>query len=229
MTMSKNIDRISIQVGLSGYSFKLWEGGLEQFRSGWMPAEKIFTTKELQKRYDAVDVAVFTPKATLVPEHFYNPGLIRDILDEVVDISDEDVIEAVPVPQFASVMVYSNSIGATLPKVISETVRRTDGTVQKPLPELYYMLSQLSSIPDYNKMLASYMDGVLYLVIAQGKSLLLCNSFQAQDFTTAEYFIFLSMKKLQLNPEVTTICFRTALSEEEEMSLYRYFKSVEKL
>ena len=77
--------------------------------------------------------------------------------------------------------------------------------------------------------MASYMDGVLYLVIAQGKSLLLCNTFQAQDFTTAQYFIFLAMKKLQLNPEVSTICFRTPLSEEDEMSLYRYFKSVEQL
>jgi hypothetical protein len=73
------------------------------------------------------------------------------------------------------------------------------------------------------------MDGVLYLVIAQGKSLLLCNSYQAPDFTTAEYFIFLAMKKLQLNPEVSSICFRTPLSEEDEMSLYRYFKSVDQL
>ena len=73
------------------------------------------------------------------------------------------------------------------------------------------------------------MDGYLYLVIAQGKSLLLCNSYQAPDFTSAEYFIFLALKKLQLNPEVTTICFRTPLTEEQEMSLYRYFKSVESL
>ena len=82
---------------------------------------------------------------------------------------------------------------------------------------------------DYNKILASYMDGVLYLVIAQGRSLLLCNSFQAPDFTTAQYFIFLAMKNLQLNPEVSTICFRTPLSEEDEMSLYRYFKNVEQV
>ena len=73
------------------------------------------------------------------------------------------------------------------------------------------------------------MDGYLYLVAAQGKSLLLCNSFQAPDFISAEYFIFLALKKLQLNPEVTTICFRTPLTEDQEMSLYRYFKSVEQL
>ena len=39
----------------------------------------------------------------------------------------------------------------------------------------------------------------------------------------------LQLKKLQLNPEVSTVYFRTPLAEEEEMSLYRYFKSVERL
>jgi hypothetical protein len=73
------------------------------------------------------------------------------------------------------------------------------------------------------------MDGWLYLVIAQGRTLLLCNAYAAPDFTTAEYFIFLAMKKLQLNPEVSTVFFRTPLAEEDEMSLYRYFKSVEQI
>ena len=40
-------------------------------------------------------------------------------------------------------------------------------------------------------------DGILYLVIAQGKSLMLCNTYQAPDFTTAEYFIFMAMKELE--------------------------------
>jgi hypothetical protein len=71
------------------------------------------------------------------------------------------------------------------------------------------------------------MDGWLYLAIAQGKTLMLCNSFQAPDFTTAQYFVFLAMKKLQLNPEMSSIYFRTPLEDEQEMSLYRYFRSVE--
>ena len=89
------------------------------------------------------------------------------------------------------------------------------------------MLSAMAEISDYNKILASYMDGYLYLAIAQGKTLLLCNAFQAPDFTTAEYFVFMTMKKLQLNPEMSSIYFRTPLVEEQEMSLYRYFRSVE--
>lgn len=39
----------------------------------------------------------------------------------------------------------------------------------------------------------------------------------------------MAVRKLQLNPEVSSVYFRTPLTGEEEMSLYRYFKSVERL
>lgn len=194
-----------------------------------MSADRIFTTSEFQKRYESVDISVFSPKAALVPAQFFAPERAGEILADVVKVSDNDVVEYVHVPGQAAVLVFSNVIGETLSKVISETVLHTDGTKARLLPEMYFMLQQLPSMTEYNKILASYMDGVLYLVIAQGKSLLLCNSYQAPDFTTAEYFIFLAMKKLQLNPEVSTICFRTPLTEEDEMSLYRYFKSVDQI
>ena len=226
MNMLKNTDRISIQVGLSGYSFKLHasEGVLS---STWMTAERIFTTAEFQRRYDEVDISVFTPKCALIPSQFHDPQYSREALAEVADIQEGDSVGFVEVPELASVLVYSNSIGETLTKVISETVIRTDGSKARPYPEMYYMLKALPSVSEYNKIIASYVDGWLYLVVAQGKSLVLCNAYKAQDFTTAEYFIFLAMKRLQLNPEVSTISFRTPLLEDEEMSLYRYFKNVE--
>ena len=197
--------------------------------SGWLSSERIFTTPEFQRRYDEVSVSVFTPKVALVPAQFFSPERAKELLDDVVNIGINDTVEFVGVPHLASVLVYSNVIGETLSRVISETVLRLDGSKARLLPEMYYILEQLPSMKEYNKIIASYMDGVLYLVIAQGKTLLLCNSFHAPDFTTAEYFIFLAMKKLQLNPEVSTISFRTPLSEDDEMSLYRYFKSVDQI
>ena len=197
--------------------------------SGWLSSERIFTTPEFQRRYDEVSVSVFTPKVALVPAQFFSPEKAKELLDDVVNIGINDTVEFVEVPHLASVLVYSNVIGETLSRVISETVLRLDGSKARLLPEMYYILEQLPSMKEYNKIIASYMDGVLYLVIAQGKTLLLCNSFHAPDFTTAEYFIFLAMKKLQLNPEVSTISFRTPLSEDDEMSLYRYFKSVDQI
>ena len=226
--MSQHTDRISIQVGLSGYSFKIHTAD-GTAASGWMSADRIFTTSEFQKRYDEVDVSVFTPKFTLVPEQFQDPAADGQMLCDVADLSDSDAVSSVSVPEFAAVLIYSNAIGETLSKAVSETVLDKAGNKTRPLPEIYYMLKSVMGLTDYNKILASYMDGVLYLVIVQGRSLLLCNSFRAPDFTTAEYFIFLAMKKLQLNPEVSTITFRTPLTEDDEMSLYRYFKNVDQI
>ena len=118
----------------------------------------------------------------------------------------------VDVPQYDAVLVYA---------VESERI--------EALPELFYLLKDLPSCRDYNKIVASHKEGYLYLAIAQGGSLLLANTFQAPDFTTAEYYIFLALKQLQLNPEVSTICMRSFVGPEEEMSLYRYFKSVEQI
>ena len=221
-------NRISIQVGLSGYSFKIQADG-SSHSSGWLSAERIFSTQELQKRYGDVEISVFTPKFALVPAGFHTPENSRQLLAEVTALSDEDIVDYVELPHLAAVMVYSLSVGGSLPKVLAETVLRTDGTKAKPVPEACAMLNQLQDIKDYNKILASYMDGYLYLAVAQGKSLLLCNSFRAPDFTTAQYFIFLALKKLQLNPEMSTLFFRTPLEEEQEFSLYRYFRNVERL
>ena len=226
MTMKQNTDRISIQVGLSGYSFKIYAGD-EVSSSEWMSSDRIFTTSEFQKRYDAVDIAVFTPKVALVPEQFYSPETASRLLADVVMLKENDRVESVSVPEYGAVMLYSNNIGETLTRVVSETVMCVDGRKASPLPVMYYMLKELVKLQDYNKIIAAYMDGILYLALAQGSTLLLCNSYKAPDFTTAQYFIFLAMKKLQLNPEMSSISFMTHLDYEQEMSLYRYFRSVE--
>ena len=224
--MAENKNRISIQVGLSGYSFKI-ENDTQKSLSGWMGPESVFTVKDLQRRYDDVDVAVFTPYCTLVPQNFYRQESAKALLQDVVRLPEGAVVESVEIPEFGAVLIYSNSIGGTLHKVIADSVLMVDGNRAQLLPEMYYMLKEVLNISEYNRILASYMDGVLHLVVAQGKTLLLCNTFKAPDFTTAEYFVFMVMKKLQLNPEMSSITFRTPLNEEQEMSLYRYFKSVD--
>ena len=219
---------ISIQVSLSGYSFKVHTGE-EVRRSGWMGAERLFTVPEFQRRYDSVEISLLTPKVALVPESFYHPGMARPALAEVAVLEEGDFVESVNLPSLSAVLVYSNSIGESLSKVLSQTVLTSSGMPVRVLPEMYCLLRQLESLPDYNKIVCSWRDGWLYLVIAQGKSLLLSNVFEAPDFTTAQYFLFLAMKRLQLNPEVSTVCFRTPLEAEAEMSLYRYFKGVVQL
>ena len=216
---------ISIQVSLSGYSFKVSEGG-EVRSSGWLGSDRIFTTPEFQRRYDEVDIALLTPKCTLVPESFFHPERVRPMLADVVALGENDATGYVRIPDISAVLLFSNTIGESLSRVLSQTVLTASGAQAPILPEMYYILRTLPACEDYNRVVASYMDGYLHLGIAQGKSLLLSNVYQAPDFTTAEYYLFLALKRLQLNPEVTTVCFRTPLAPEAEMSLYRYFKAV---
>ena len=86
MIMSQHNNGISIQVGLSGYSFRIYSGSSEPDCSGWMSSDRVFTTPEFRKRYDKVELSVFTPKAALVPAQFFRPEAARDMLADVVHI-----------------------------------------------------------------------------------------------------------------------------------------------
>lgn len=146
---------------------------------------------------------------TLVPVNFFRPAAAREALADVAVLREDDRVEFKDIPAYSAVLIYSVSGDASA------------------LPEIFNILQELPSCSEYNKLLCSWKDGELSLAIAQGKSLLLANSYKAPDFTTAQYFIFLAMKSLQLNPEVTTIRFRHTLTPEQEMALYRYFKAVD--
>lgn len=220
--------RISIQVSLSGFSFKI-KDDVSSVSSGWLGADRVFMTPELQRRYDVVELSVMTPKCALVPAHFFREELSYAQLSDVVDLDPADKVSYVEVPRFGAVLLYAYTPDHALAQAISRTTLMSDGSSADALPEMYWLLDALDSCTEYNKILASYCDGHLYLCIAQGRSLLLSNVYDAVDFTTAEYFIFNALKSLQLNPEISTVFFRTPLAGEEEMSLYRYFKSVEQI
>ena len=160
--------------------------------------------------------SLLTPKCTLVPSRFFEPTEAREALGEVVELSENDNIKYVSVPQYDAILIYSDFDSIS-------------GGHSAALPEMFHILKALPDCPDYNKIIATWSEGSLYLAIAQGKSLLLANAYKAQNFATAQYFIFLAVKSLQLNPEVSTIWWRSALDSEDKMSLYRYFKAVEQL
>lgn len=192
-----------------------------------MDAGSVFTASELQRRYDDVQISLFTPKFTLVPSQFVAEGGEREMLSSVAQLSDSDRVFSTDIPEFAAKLLWSPSNVGKLSETLSNTVLRVDGSRAEVLPEPYYMLCSLHSMSRYNKIVASYADSKLYLVIAEGRSLRLCNVFDAPGFTSAEYWIFSAMKNLQLNPDVSDIVFRTPISEEEEISLCSYFRSVE--
>ena len=224
----QKINGISIQVCLNGYSFKIADCGTVR-ESGWLTSGTVFTAPELQQSYQRVEVSLFTPKVALIPMSFFEEATMRQSLSDTVILEEGDEVRHVGLPEFAAEMVYSLSIGEMLSKTISRTVMDFEGRQAEVLPELFFILKDLQRIDDYNRIVASYASGYLHLGISQGQNLLLANVFRAADFTTAEYFLFMAVRKLQLNPEVSSVYFRTPLADEETMSLYRYFKSVERL
>lgn len=146
---------------------------------------------------------------TLVPSVFFNPSSVRDYLAEVSFLNPEDSVEYAEVPRYEAVVVYSLKKG------------------QRALPRILDVLSVLPSCQDYNKIVMDWKDGVLSLAIAQGGTLMIANEYKAVDFTTAQYFLFLALKSLQLNPEQSVVTILSKISSEDEISLYRYFKSVD--
>lgn len=149
---------------------------------------------------------------TLVPSQFFNPAAERQTLAEVTELKEGCIVKHTDIPQYDAVLIYTED---------------GDSSVRKE--HILDILEKLPECPEYNKIMCRMENGILYLGIAQGKSLLLANHYGAQDFTTALYYIFLALKSLQLNPEVSTICWRSRLGKEEEMTLYRYFKAVEQI
>ena len=183
---------------------------------------------------EAIKISMLSPETHLLvivckDETITDPTVesLKPLLQiPIVYVAEDDAVEYVAMPESGNVMVFSRSIGETLSRVMADTVVRSDGYKARILPELYFILREVGSVREYNRIVASYADGWLYLAVSQGRTLQLCNVFRAADFTTAEYYIFLVMKKLQLNPEISPVYFRTPLEPEQEMSLYRYFKDV---
>jgi hypothetical protein len=148
-------------------------------------------------------------KCTLVPARFFEEEEARCILSDLYPLTDSETVSFREIARYEAVLVYASEDGEP--------------------PVLYTLVQDLDRCPEYNKILFHFGDGCLDLAIAQGSRLLLANCYPATDFTTAQYYLFLALKSLQLNPEVSTVVVSSPLSSEEEMSLYRYFKSVERL
>ena len=144
---------------------------------------------------------------TLVPSQFYDDACAREYLAQVVDIAPDAEVKSVFLPIYDAYFVYEG----------------------EKEPALLELLRKLPTLADYNKVLCHWDGQRLSLCIAQGKSLSLANTYAANDFVTVMYFILLALKSLYLNPEISTVCFVTPLTQEQKVSLFRYFKSVSSL
>ena len=95
---------------------------------------------------------LFTGRCALVPAQFFEPGSARAMLVEVSEVDDAETVSSVAIPYYDAVLVYAHQAGETA------------------LPELYHLLKASESISDHNRILASYHEGRLYLVVVEDMS-----------------------------------------------------------
>ena len=144
---------------------------------------------------------------TLVPSEFFSGDSARELLGKVVSLKDGEPLSFLDVPQQNAVLIYAGD----------------------ERPVVYDMLMSQHKMRGYNKILFCWKEGSLALTVSQGERLMLCNCFRAPDFDTAQYYIFMVLRSLQINPEVSSIWSFGELFPDGRMSLYNYFKTVEEI
>lgn len=147
------------------------------------------------------------PKFTLVPSEFFSEESARDILSKVVLLENGEPLSFLELPAYSATLIYASD--------------------QRPV--VYDMAMSLCKIRDYNKIVIDHSDNCVSIVIAEGDNIVFCNAFQAVDFTTAEYFLFMVLKKLQINPEISSVYSMNTLTDAQIISLCTYFKNAEVL
>jgi len=147
-------------------------------------------------------------KYTLVPKEFFNGDV--QLLSQVVGVSPSETVKYIELPSFEAVLLF---------------VPGPDGKE----PVIYDLLCELPGIHDFNKVLFTIEGSALHLAIGAGDRLLLANSYEAGDFTTALYFIFAAMNDFQINPRMTTLYYKGDVAYENQELLFSYFKGVERL
>lgn len=145
-------------------------------------------------------------KYTIVPEAFFEKDQANTILSQAVQLDENDKVKYQELPQYKAVLVYAGNE-----------------------PDIAESIKALSSIAEFNKLVATFDGGYVHIALAMGDDLKIANSYPATDETTAEYFIISVLKRFQVNPKVTVIYLSKEVPFKLQNDLFRIFKGVEKI
>lgn len=222
--MANIADRLTIQIDLSGFSFKITKPSGEivipkdkTVSSGGLSA--MTTIPQLAYNYSRTDVIVDTYKYTLVPTTFFSKEESEAILSEIHSMEKGDKVMSIELPQHEATMVFAipEQIYATVSKIQREAIYT---------PIVYHMINTLPQIEENNKVCVHFSDETVHIVAAERNQLLLANSYPAKDFVTAQYYIFLVIKEAMFNLQFTTIQLFGDITKGEKKGLTKYFKGV---
>lgn len=107
---------------------------------------------------------------------------------------------------------------------------RKEVAEENAYPFIIKLLEEAAGLEAFNRVVFHYSETKksAHVVICMGKELKLANSFRADSFDSALYFLFLSIQQLQMNPRQCTIRVCSGISGEQEATIARFFNGVEK-
>lgn len=148
---------------------------------------------------------------TLVPYEVYTPEIGKEALSCQFSLDGSIEISSIVLEKEKAVVVF--------PADVSHTDIVT-------LPFVIRLIEEASSVNEYNKVVFHYSceKKLSHTIIYRGEELQLANSFKAENFESALYFLFLSIKGLQMNPRQCTVQVCCNISKEQEGIFARFFK-----
>lgn len=201
------VQRLSIQVRLSGLSFLVYDADAKLRASGSFDYElplsdsktmhdnlerALCEIPELGKQYPAFDMIYQSEKYTLVPESLFSPEQAASVLQVLFPIDDLEEVNYKTVPRLAAVCVYA------IPGVLTAKIARCQSHVNYytgVLPLLYTVFALKAP----SRALLYFFDRKVHLILMQGERLLLLNTYPAGDTKTALYFLFLALRQWRID------------------------------
>ena len=162
-----------------------------------------------------MDRYIYTEKFTLIPKEFYTPEQGREALMAQFSLYGDAPVLSYELEDEGAVVVYSAPLhqaeGEHLPPFVVKLIRHA------------------KAVEEFNKVVLHYsvQRGISHTIIYAGEELKLVNSFKVDSFESALYFLFLSIKGLQMNPQqcVVNVCWTIPQQSIDIVS--RFFKGVE--
>ncbi|MDR2584879.1 MAG: DUF3822 family protein [Prevotellaceae bacterium] len=223
--------RLSIQADLSGFSFAilndhtatclqlLRHSFAETFDHNDIYSEVTTLCKkfpQLKARFSSVQCVWCAPFFTLIPSSSFVPDKAAYILQSMHSINDLDEVYFYPLPQFDAICIYSVPNSITAPLVKNQPTIRFFSIA--PL-----LIQAATPLFGHTRVLFHYQYQTLYLTLMRDKELLLCNAYQAPEFTNALYFLFFALRQWQLNPESLRLYINGQISKQNRQLLHNYF------
>ena len=150
----------------------------------------------------------YTEKFTLIPKQIYTPELGREALEQQFRLTPEVEVESCDVCADEAVIVYC-----------AQDIEHGTPDVEKMLPLAAGMMQAVYGTEEYNKVAFHYSRerGFAHIIIYTGEELKLANAFKVDSYESALYFLFLSIKGLQMNPQqcVITLCWDIDAAQRE--------------